>query len=99
MAAASSILEWNRAGKVLVVSSRVEFRERLVKGLVGRTSASIAAGGADALMKLEGDEFRTLLLDSKLEDLDVGELLETIRARYPQLNIVVMDREKESEQL
>jgi DNA-binding NtrC family response regulator len=100
MAAASSILEWNKAGRVLIASSRVEFRERLAKGLVGRkTSASVAAGGADALMKLEGSEFRTLLLDSKLEDLDVGELVETIRGRYPQLNVIVMDREKESEQL
>jgi len=100
MSAASAVLEWNRAGKVLVASSRAEFRERLAKGLVRRkTTTSMAAGGAEALMKLEGNEFRTVLLDSKLEDLEVGELVETIRARYPQLNVVVVDRERGSEQL
>ena len=50
-----------------------------------------AAGGADALIKLESNEFGTVLLDPEIEDLDVPELVGVMQQRYPQLEVVVMD--------
>ena len=58
-----------------------------------------AAGGADALMKLERGGFQTLLLDQHIEDLDPDELVDMIQTRYPELNVVMMDARSESEQL
>lgn len=99
MSAASAILTMNRAAKLLVASPRTEFREKVLKGLGPvAVRATEAVGGADALLKLEADNFRTLLVDPLLEDLDVEELVETIRARFPQLNVVVLDRDKGAEQ-
>lgn len=48
-------------------------------------------GGADALLKLAEGNFGTLLLDPWLEDLEVGELLATVRARHPAVHVVVLD--------
>jgi len=62
-------------------------------------SATEAAGGADALMKLGEGDFRTLFLDSAIEDLDVEELMETIRSRHPELKVVLMGPENETDPL
>ena len=62
-------------GKVLVASPYAPLREQMLKRLaVPNASVSEARGGADALMKLEKSDFSTLLLDPRIEDLDVGEL-------------------------
>jgi DNA-binding NtrC family response regulator len=100
MAAASTALHRYGTGKVLVASPRVETRKRILTTLPSpATQAAEAAGGADALMKLAESEFGTLVLDPQLEDLDVEELIATIRARYPQVNVVLLDRSGEAEQL
>ena len=100
MSAASPAFAIDRQGKVLVVSSRTEFRAKVMKGLAPEVlPATVAAGGADALNKLEESEFGTLVLDSQIQDLDVEELVATVRARYPQLNVVMPEREAEDEQL
>ncbi len=76
---------------MLVVSPRAEVREQVLKCLSAEPAATIeAAGGADALMKLEGSEFGTMVLDPQIDDLDVTELVSTIRGRYPRLNVVMM---------
>ncbi|MBZ5695411.1 MAG: sigma-54 dependent transcriptional regulator [Acidobacteriia bacterium] len=100
MPAASAVLTRDREGKLLVASSLEECRKRILAGL-GPTAVptSEATGGADALIKLESDDFRTVLLDSQLEDLDAEELAEIIRARFPQVNVVVLERGKDAEQL
>jgi DNA-binding NtrC family response regulator len=86
-------------GRILVASSRAAFRKELLVRLrpevVGTAEAS---GGADALLQLAANDFRTLLLDPLIEDLDVGELVDTLHARYPQLRVVVVDKAKPSEQ-
>lgn len=86
-------------GRILVASSRAAFRKellvRLKPGLVGAAEAS---GGADALVQLAANDFRTLLLDPLIEDLDVSELVDTLHVRYPQLRVVVVDKVKTSEQ-
>lgn len=100
MAAASAQWSSRYEGRMLVVSSRAEVRERVLKCLSPESAfASEAAGGADALMKLEGDEFGTLVLDPQIDDLDVTELVSTIRGRYPRLTLVMMNNGGESGQL
>ncbi len=100
MATASAALTKRKAGMILVASSRKGFREKVIRELEpNATRAAEAAGGADALIKLERSEYRTLLVDPRLEDLDVGELVETIRGRYPELEVIVLDGAPVGEQL
>lgn len=88
--AASATLARNQ-GKVLVASPRGEYRANIIGKLASSGGqASAAVGGADALLKLERGDFQTLLLDPQLEDLDAQELVETIRAQYPELNVVLL---------
>ncbi len=84
----------------MVASPRAALRERLLK-IVGQgpVPAVEAAGGADALLKLKENDCGTLLLDPQIEDLDVEELVTTIRTRHPELNVVVLDQEKEKDAL
>jgi len=84
----------------MVASPRAALRERLLK-IVGQGPVPPveAAGGADALLKLKENDCGTLLLDPQIEDLDVEELVTTIRTRHPELNVVVLDREKEKDVL
>jgi DNA-binding NtrC family response regulator len=86
-------------GRILVASSRAAFRKELLVRLrpevVGTAEAS---GGADALLQLATNDFRTLLLDPLIEDLDVSELVDTLHVRYPQLRVVVVEKAKPAEQ-
>jgi DNA-binding NtrC family response regulator len=92
MSAATAALLKNQPGRILVASSSIDFRARLLKSLPPADARSAEAeGGADALIKLEDEEFGTLVLDPQIEDLDVDELVETIRHRFPQVSIVVAD--------
>jgi DNA-binding NtrC family response regulator len=124
MSAASALLARNAGDKILVASSRAEFRRRVLRGLSqvnARADAQAgeqadtqgdaresargralrvapgveAAGGADALIKLENADFRTLMIDPQLDDLDFDELLALIHVRYPGLRIIVLDADGE----
>jgi DNA-binding NtrC family response regulator len=87
-------------GKILVASSRAEFRKRVLKCLTPRlVQPAEAAGGADALNQLASNDFGTVLLDPQIEDLDVPELVGVIQLRYPQMEVVVMEQSAGSEQL
>lgn len=98
--AAGAMLARGAQGRVLVASSRAEFRANMIGKLTAENAmAAEAAGGADALMKLERGAYQTLLLDPHIEDLDPDELVDMIQTRYPQLNVVMMDARSESEQL
>lgn len=100
MAAATAVMTRNAAGNALVASSQVDFRQKVLKGLASAgTQTAEAMGGADALIKLESNEFRTLYLDPQIEDLNVEELVAIIHSRYPQLIVVVLDGENASERL
>jgi DNA-binding NtrC family response regulator len=100
MSAASAALSKNGSGKILVASPRAEIRKQILEAVAfPAAQAAEAVSGADALIRLEEREFRTLLLDPQLEDLDVEELVANIRARYPQLNVVILNRGDETEQL
>jgi DNA-binding NtrC family response regulator len=100
MSAATPAIARNRGAKVLIASPRAEFRKRILSNLSSETShAEEAGGGADALIRLEEADYATLLLDRQIQDLDVEEVLATIRARHPQVNVVLVDPETKPEQL
>ena len=99
MSAATQVLTKELKGKVLVASPYAPLRERMLRRLaVPNASVSEAQGGADALLKLEKSDFGTLLLDPRIEDLDVGELMATLRGRYPNLDIVLMENDPVSDE-
>jgi DNA-binding NtrC family response regulator len=81
-----------RNARVLVASSNESFR-RLWAGKPGYEAAEMeeAAGGADALAKLEAENWGEVLLDRHLHDLDVNEVLQIIRGRHPHLLVRVVD--------
>jgi DNA-binding NtrC family response regulator len=91
MAAASAVFGTRSGrGRILVASSQEKFRMSVIKGVArGGSYSSEASGGADALMQLEQGEFGTLVLDPQIDDLDVDELLGTIRSRFPDLAVMV----------
>src|SRR5579862_331333 len=92
MSAATPVLAKELKGKVLVASPYAPLRQQMLKRLdVPHAAVSEAQGGADALLKLEKTDFGTLLLDPRIEDLDVGELMATLRGRYPDLDVVLME--------
>ncbi|HEY6464394.1 MAG TPA: sigma-54 dependent transcriptional regulator [Candidatus Acidoferrales bacterium] len=66
---------------------------------IAKSLAAEAAGGADALMKLEREDFQTLVLDPDIEDLDPDELVEMIQARFPEVNVVLAGTQAEGKQL
>jgi DNA-binding response OmpR family regulator len=99
MAAASAIPGTSRTGKVLVASPQEKFRMTITKGFSRRGSqSSEAAGGAEALIQLEQEEFGTLVLDPQIDDLDIDELLVTIRSRFPSLSVMVPRTQEDFEQ-
>jgi DNA-binding NtrC family response regulator len=81
-----------RNARVLVASSNESFR-RLWAETPGYEAAKMeeAAGGADALAKLESENWGEVLLDRHLHDLDVNEVLQIIRGRHPDLLVRIVD--------
>jgi CheY-like chemotaxis protein len=76
----------------IVASPDSLFRKRVLQQLAARNcSAEEAGGGAEALALIEEGGCRTLLLDQFLPDLEAGELVAIIRARYPQVEVLVLD--------
>jgi DNA-binding NtrC family response regulator len=84
-----------RNSRVLVASSNESFR-RLWAGKREYEMVEMeeAAGGADALAKLESENWGEVLLDRHLHDLDVDEVLHIIRARHPHLLVRVVDSDR-----
>lgn len=100
MSAVSPAIADRATRKILVASPRAKFRRHVLKSIArDAPAAEEAAGGAEALLKLGESDFRTLLLDPQLDDLDVDELVATIRIRHPAVNVVMLDRESATEQL
>jgi DNA-binding NtrC family response regulator len=79
-----------------VASANEAFRKRILRRLDARSwTVEEAMGGAEALLRVEDGTFRALLLDRWLPDLDVQELVDTIRARHPQVQVLVLSSEVE----
>ena len=81
-----------RNSRVLVASSNESFRRLwAAKPEYETADMEVAAGGADALAKLESENWGEVLLDRHLHDLDVDEVLQIIRGRHPHLLVRVLD--------
>jgi len=80
----------------IVASPDSLFRKRVLQQLTERDcAAEEACGGAEALALLAKGNCRTLLLDQFQPDLEVEELVAMIRARHPEVEIVVLDSQKD----
>src|SRR5271169_1605820 len=82
------------ADHILVASPSPVVRQRVLEGLrppVRRFEQ--ATGGAEALVHLESGFWQVLFLDRCLPDLDAEELSQTVRQRYPGIEVVLLDPE------
>ena len=76
----------------VVASSDSALRQRVSRQLaLPDYLVEEVAGGAEALAIVEAGTCRTVLLDQVLPDLDVEELVTTIRARHPQVEVLLLD--------
>ena len=81
--------------RVLIVSSNENFRMQWIGNpRYGTADLEEAAGGADALAKFESENWGEVLLDHKLHDLDVGELIHIIHLRHPHLLVRLVDSDQ-----
>jgi len=84
----------------IVASPNREFRERILKRLGTRNwTVEEALGGAQALSLVEDGAFKAVLLDHWLPDLDVPELVDLIKARHPQVMVLVVSSEADEPRL
>jgi DNA-binding NtrC family response regulator len=87
----------NYANHVLVASPSPVVRQRVLDQLRSPLRRfEQASGGADALARLEGGFWQVLFLDRHLPDLDAMEVTETVRQRFPQIEVVLLDPEREA---
>jgi DNA-binding NtrC family response regulator len=88
----------NYLDHVLVASPNSVVRERVLESLKSHAGhVEQVRGGAEALLHLESGIWQKLFLDKRLSDLDVEELTRTVRQRYPNLEVVLMDHSDDGE--
>lgn len=81
-----------RDARVLIASSNEAFRKLwLVNPDYNEMEVVEAAGGADALARLDAEQWQEVLLDRRLHDLDVREVVHIIRTRHPHVTVRVVD--------
>jgi DNA-binding NtrC family response regulator len=82
-------------GGVLVASPSTALREQVRHSFYDHSwPVQEAMGGADALRLLETGRWQVLYLDRRLPDLDVEELIEIIKQRFPGIAVVVLDSDR-----
>jgi DNA-binding NtrC family response regulator len=82
----------NSAEQILVASPSSAVRQRVVQRLHFPVhKVAQATGGAEALGHLENGFCQVLYLDRALPDLDAEELSRTIRERFPEVEVVLVD--------
>ncbi len=85
-------------GAALIVSPSNTLRADVLHRLHGRcSSVQQAAGGAEALAKLEKGSWQVLFLDRRLRDLDADELIAIIQVRFPGIQVVPLDSDQTGE--
>ena len=91
MAMGASVIDSNPA-RLLVASADVNFRNQFMVDVVQpEGNVDEALSGAHALAKLNSHCFDTLILDRRLPDLNVHEVAELVRRRFPQVNVRIVD--------
>jgi DNA-binding NtrC family response regulator len=84
----------NYADHILVASPSTVVRQRVLESLRSpRRCFAQATGGAEALVHLESGFWQVLFLDRRLPDLDAEELSQTVRQRFPGIDVVLLDPE------
>ena len=84
------------ADRILVASPSHVVRQRVLESLrspVRRVAQ--ASGGAEALVQLETGSWQVLFLDRRLPDLNSEELSQTVRQRFPGIEVVLLDPESD----
>ena len=80
----------------IVASADKELRKRILRRLrAERWTVEEAMGGAEALTLVEDGAFGALLLDRWLPDLEVSELVEIVKTRHPQVQVLLLGSEAE----
>jgi len=80
----------------IVASADKELRERILRQLrAQRWTVEEAMGGAEALSLVEEGVVGALLLDRWLPDLEVSELVQIVKARHPQVQVLLLGSEVE----
>lgn len=80
------------SGDVLVASADSRLRAELLARFHTRHAAvQMASGGAEAFAKLDKGNWRMLVLDRQLPDLNAEELVELTRRLYPGIQVLVVD--------
>ena len=88
----------NYANHVLVASPSNVVRQRVLESLRSPVRRfEQATGGAEALVHLESGFWQVLFLDRRLPDLDAEELSQTVRQRFPGIEVVLLDPESNAE--
>jgi DNA-binding NtrC family response regulator len=86
----------NYANHVLVASPSNVVRQRVLESLRSPVRRfEQASGGAEALVHLESGFWQVLFLDRRLPDLDAEELSQTVRQRFPGIEVVLLDSESD----
>jgi len=90
----SFAIQPNYPNRILVASPSNVVRQRVLESLRSPVRRfEQATGGAEALVHLESGFWQALFLDRCLPDLDAEELSRMVRQRYPEIEVVLLDRE------
>src|SRR5216684_5926195 len=83
--------------RVLIASPSTVVRQRVLESLRSPVRRfEQATGGAEALVHLESGFWQVLFLDRRLPDLDAEELSQTVRQRFPGIEVVLLDPESDA---
>ena len=84
----------NYDGHILVASPSTHVRQRVLESLRSPMRRfEQAMGGVEALVRLESGSWQVLFLDRRLPDLDAEELSQTVRQRFPGIEVVMLDHD------
>src|SRR5580692_806078 len=87
----------NYTNHILVASPSNVVRQRVLEGLRSPVRRfEQASGGAEALVHLESGFWQVLCLDRRLPDLNAEELSDTVHRRFPDIEVVLLDPERDA---
>ena len=90
----SHLIPTNCPDHILVASPSFIVRQRILESLRSPLRHfEQTSGGAEALVHLERGPWQMLFLDRRLPDLDAEELSQTVRRRYPGVEVVLLEPE------
>src|SRR5208282_1962919 len=88
------------ADHILVASPSAVVRQRVLESLRSPVRRfEQATGGAEALVHLESGFWQVLFLGRRLPDLDAEELSHTVRQRFPGVEVVLLDPDRDADSI